>query len=120
MKRGVIMLQSFYQGLKDIILQIFKAVWSIFFDADYGLVWWIIKTAFSYGEWFLLQLANVLGMNGLLSQYSGVITETLILCSKIDRFVPLHESLDLLVLFLPFFFIIISIRIILKFVPFMG
>jgi hypothetical protein len=114
------MFSAFFEGLKKIVLEIFKAVWSIFFDENTGFVWWVIDTFFSLGEWFLLQLVNVLGMQGLLSEYSGVITETMILCSKLDTFVPLHESVELFVIFLSFMVIFLSVKLILKLIPGLG
>jgi hypothetical protein len=57
---------------------------------------------FSYGEWLLLQLVDVLGMDNLLSQYSGVIVDTMVLCSKFDAFFPLHESVELFGIFISF------------------
>jgi hypothetical protein len=114
------MFEAFYKGLKEIVLQIFKTIWSIFFDADYGLVWWVIDTMFSYGEWFLLQLVDVLGMQGLLSQYSGVITEVMALCSMFDAFFPLHESVELFGIFISFLVFFLTVKLILKLIPTIG
>jgi hypothetical protein len=114
------MFESFFNGLKDIVLQVFEAIWSIFFDSETGLVWWIFETFLSFGEWCLLGLIDVLGMNNLLSQYSGVIAEAFLLCSKLNKFVPLVESVELFFIFVSFLSLIVSIRIILKFIPGLG
>jgi hypothetical protein len=95
-------------------------IWSIFFDEKNGIVWWVIDTMFFYGEWFLLQLINVLGMQDLLSQYSVVITQTMVLCSKINRFVPLVESLELFFIFLSFLVMFLTVKFILKLIPGVG
>jgi hypothetical protein len=114
------MFESFYRGLKDIAVAIINFIWSIFFDENNGVVWWLIDTFFSYGEWFLLQLVNILGMENLLSRYSGVIIEVMTLCSKLDAFLPLHESVELFGIFLSFLVIFLSVKLILKLIPGIG
>jgi hypothetical protein len=63
---------------------------------------------------------ELFNFEGLLSEYSGVIEDVMILCSKIDRFVPLHESLELFVMFLLFFVILLTRKLILKLILGIG
>jgi hypothetical protein len=110
----------FFDTLKIIVSKIIEFIWSLFFDETNGIVWWIIDTFFSLGEWFLVQMVNVLGVDKLLSEYSGVITETMLLCSKLDRFVPIYESVELLFVFLSFLAVFLSVKLILKLIPGIG
>jgi hypothetical protein len=114
------MFEAFYEGLKDIVVSIISFFWSLLFDENDGIVWWFIDLFFSYGEWFLLQLVNVLGMENILSRYSGVITAVMAQCSKMDAFFPLHESVELLGVFLSFLVIFLAVKLILKLIPSIG
>jgi hypothetical protein len=114
------MLESIIDFLLSLVLEIFKTVWAIFFHENYGIVWWFVDLFLSYGEWFLLQLVSLLGMQGLLSRYSSEITETMRLCSEIDAFVPLHESVELFFIFLSFLVLFLSVKLILKLIPGVG
>jgi hypothetical protein len=114
------MFDGLFEELKDIVLYIIDVIWLFFFDENNGIVWWIIDLMFSYGELFLLQLVEVFGMEDLLSEYSEVISETMMICSEIDRFVPLHESLELFFIFLSFLTILLTIKMILKLIPGIG
>jgi hypothetical protein len=113
-------LESIIEFLLDLVLEIFKTVWAIFFDSEAGLVWWFVDLFLSLGEWFLLQLIETLGMKDLLSRYSDEITETMRLCSEIDAFVPLHESVELLGIFLVFLMLFLFVKMILKLIPTIG
>jgi hypothetical protein len=114
------MFESIVEFLLGLVLEIFKTVWAIFFDENYGLVWWLVELFLSFGEWFLLQLIETLGMRNLLSRYSNEITETMELCSKIDAFVPLYESVELLGIFLVFLMFFLFVKMILKLIPCIG
>jgi hypothetical protein len=50
------MFEGLFENLKEIVLQIFDVIWSIFFDENDGIFWFVVDTMFSLGEWFILQI----------------------------------------------------------------
>lgn len=82
-----------------------------------GLLWWFCGQLLDLGKWFFEQLPDITATVG---SYSYAFSITMDLIGKLNNFLPVLEATMLFGTFLTFITLFLSIKLVMKLLPWIG